>query len=398
MKANYPVEFMAALLSTEIGNTEKIVFNIVECRRAGIPVLPPDLNASEVEFSVELSAEGREAVRFGLCAIRNVGEGAARAIVEARQHTPDKKFTDLDTFTREIDWSTVTKRVVECLAKCGALDGFGTRSQVIGGLEAAIAAGQQHQKASAKGQMGLFEMGGTASLAPVGRPLDEAPEIARRQLLIWEKELLGTFLSDHPLSDLIVRAKRIGRAQVVELSERQAGEQVRIVGMVSGVRRIVTKTNRTMAVIDLEDLTGNIDLVAFPDCFESIGSQFEVDAILEVTAKIDRRNEQLQLICESATADLSAIGEEPVPCRTVHVYVPTSEDVWADIRLMQEIDQLLGQFDGDDEVVIHVPFNGHRIALLSRKHRVDWCDRLGEALSDLLGQDGIEVEEPRLAS
>jgi DNA polymerase-3 subunit alpha len=173
---------------------------------------------------------------------------------------------------------------------------------------------------------------------------------------------------------------------------------VRIVGMVAGVRRVITRNNRSMAVIDLEDLTGNIELVAFPDCLESYGSQFEVDSILEVTAKVDRRNEQLQLICESASADLSELGDEPLPRRTVHVSVPTTLDVWADIRLMQAIDQLLSQFEGDDQVVIHVPVNGSRVALKSRKHHVDWGDALATALIDVLGRDRIEVEEPRLAS
>jgi DNA polymerase-3 subunit alpha len=399
MKANYPVEFMAAMLTNDIGNTEKLVFNIVECRRSGIPVLPPDVNASETEFSVETTSDGKEAVRFGLSAIRNVGEGASRAIVEARQASSDLRFTDLDMFCREVDWSIVSKRVVDCLAKCGAMDAFGaTRSQVIGGLEAAISAGQQHQKASAKGQMGLFEMGGLVSLAPIGRPLIEAPEIDRRQLLTWEKELLGTYLSDHPLSGLAVRAKRAGRMAVLDLANRPAGEQVKLIGMVAGVRRIVTKNNRSMAVIDFEDLSGNIELVAFPDCFETYGDRFEVDVILDVTAKVDRRNEQLQLICEAVADDLSELGEEPAPSRTVHVRVPRSPDVWADIRLMQEIDAILGRFEGDDAVVIHVPVNGSRVALRSRKHRVDWCEHLAVALGDVLGNDEIEVEEPRLAS
>lgn len=202
MKAgNYPVEFMAALLTTEIGNTEKIVSNVVECRRTGIEVLSACVNHSQVEFSVEPVADDKEAVRFGLKATRNVGENAARAIVEARSRMPDGAFPDLDTFCREVDWNIVSKRITVS----GAMrihDCFGSRSQVIGSLETAIQTGQQHQKASARSQMGLFDMGGPVVLPAPTNQRSGWPEIPQRNLLVWEKELLGVYLSSHPLSEL----------------------------------------------------------------------------------------------------------------------------------------------------------------------------------------------------
>lgn len=164
--------------------------------------------------------------------------------------------------------------------------------------------------------------------------------------------------------------------------------------MIGAVRRIVTKTNRTMAVAELEDLTGNIDLVAFPDCFDGYGSLFEGDQILDIVAKIDRRNEQLQLICESATIDLSALGEDPIPAKTVHVSLPISADVWGDIRMMQSIDALLSEFEGDDQVVIHLPKGGQRVALMSRKHRVECSDALRSALTRIVSGGEIRIEEP----
>lgn len=394
MKANYPVEFMAALLTTEIGNTEKIVSNVAECRRTGIEVLSASVNHSAVEFSVESAADDKEAVRFGLKAIRNVGENAARAIVEARTRTPDGRFPDLDTFCREVDWNIVSKRVAECLAKCGAFDCFGPRSQVIGSLETSIQTGQQHQKASARGQMGLFDMGGPVDLPAPTNQRTGWPEIPQRNLLAWEKELLGVYLSDHPLSELTERAKRIGRSQISALENRSAGDQVRLIGMVVGVRRVITKSNRTMAIIDLEDLTGNIELVAFPDTFDNNSLHFEVDRILDVTAKIDRRNEQLQLICESVTDDLSALGVQSAPTRTIHLSIPVSDDVWADINLLQKIDELLGHHEGDDQVVIHLPVGKQKIALRSRKHRIELGEPLEAELRGMLGRDRIRVEEP----
>ncbi|GIW03545.1 MAG: DNA-directed DNA polymerase [Thermomicrobiales bacterium] len=247
LKANFPVEFMAAILSTEIGNTEKIVVNVLECRRAGIDVLPPDINKSESDFTVEVLPDGKEAVRFGLAAVKNVGHGAVRAILEARSKQPQGRFLDLQSFCESVDWSVVSKRAVECLAKCGALDCLGhgpsPRSWVISALDAAIAAGQQRQKAAARGQIGLFDAGGTAAMAAAPRLITDAREIPRKQLLAWEKELIGFYLSDHPLTEVVVAGME-GVVPIVALPERAQGERITVVAMITGVRRIPTKTNR----------------------------------------------------------------------------------------------------------------------------------------------------------
>jgi DNA polymerase-3 subunit alpha len=398
MKANYPVEFMAALLSTEIGNTDKIVSNVSECRRTGITVLPPNVNKSGLEFTVEVMPDGSEAVRFGLGAVKNVGEGAARAVVAARTRLGSAGFGSLDGFCREVDWSIVGKKAVECLAKCGALDDFGDRAAICARLESAIAAAQQHQKAVARGQMDLFGNG----LAPVVSAAParvEGPAGNPREILSWEKELLGFYLSSHPLQSVLGKGIGRGLATIIDLSTaRQPGDKVRLVGMVVSVRRISTRNDRTMAIIEFEDLTGSIELVAFPDTYEQFAEHWEPDRILEVTAKLDKRGEQLQLICESATTELSAIVALPAPSRTVHLTVPASDDIWNDIRLMQSIDEILNRFEGDDQVVIHLGNHLKPTALKSRKHRIEWSRNLEAALRDILSTETIRVEEPAQAS
>jgi DNA polymerase-3 subunit alpha len=395
MKANYPVEFMAAVLTTETGNTEKIVFNIAECRRVGIEVMPPDVNASDLDFSVEITEDGREAVRFGLRAIKNVGEGAARSVIEARQRQPDQRFPDLETFCEEVDWSALNKRASECFAKCGAMDGFGSRSAVIGALDAAVAAGQQRQKAAARGQMGLFDTGSAVTTARSG-PLVAATELPRREILTWEKELLGTFLSDHPLQEIIDGGVADGIVQIGRLGERTTGAKVRVLGLVNSVRRITTRSDRTMAIIELEDLTGSIELVAFPDCYEQLSEFWEADKILEVTAKVDRRGEQLQLICETATDDISLKPKPPLPQRTVHVRLPSSDDVWRDIRIMQQVDEILKRYDGEDAVLLHVPTTDRVITLRSRSLKIEWSDALAQELTGIVGRDGVKIEDLQL--
>lgn len=398
MKANYPVEFMAALLSTEIGNTEKIVSNVNECRRTGITVLPPNVNKSKVEFSVEIDGDGREAVRFGLGAVKNVGDGAARTVVATAERMGSAGFTGLDEFCREIDWSQVNKKAADCLAKSGALDDFGDRAAVCAQLEASIAAAQHHQRARARGQIDLFA--GTMAAPTVGpsRLTSDSP-VNTRELLAWEKEYLGLYLSAHPLQAVFALGRPQGIAQIGDLGEkRQPGDRVRMIGMIVAARRITTRQNRTMAVVELEDMTGSMELVAFPDIYDQYSEVLEPDRIVEVVAKLDKRGDQLQLICESASIELSAIVAPPSPARTVHLTIPSSEDVWHDIRLMQKIDAILDRFEGDDRVVIHLGGVAGPISLQSRKHRIEWSRNLEAALRGVMATETIEVEEPRKAS
>jgi len=396
LKANHPVEFMAALLSSEIGNSEKLVFNVVECRRAGIPVLPPDVNASDVEFGVEATADGRWAVRFGLAAVKNVGEGAVRAILAARAQQDGGAFPSFEAFCEAVDWGVVNRRVAESLAKCGALDRFGPRSQILAVMDGAIAAAQRRQKATARGQIALFGEAapvadGPTTLMPAqsgaAQPLD-------RELLAWEKELLGFYLSAHPLQEVVgAAAGGNGRVHIVELGERTPGEKVRLVAMIVGVRRITTKTNRTMAIVEIEDLTGTIELVAFPDCYERLNGVWQEDAIVEVVAKLERRGEGLQLVCESATTEIER-AVVPAARRLIRVRLPASIDVWADIEAMQALDACLRRHEGEDRLVLHVPRgDGSEVVLRSRSRAVEWGPELHQELEGIVGSGRVTVEE-----
>ncbi|MBA3643598.1 MAG: DNA polymerase III subunit alpha, partial [Chloroflexia bacterium] len=322
LKANFPLEFMAAVMTSEIGNSDKIVFNAAECRRAGIPILPPDVNQSTYEFSVERDADGRPGVRFGLGAIKNVGNGAIEVIVEARMDQPEQLFPNLDSFCDAVDWSLVNRRVGDSLAKCGALDAFGPRAETIAQLETSIAAAQRRQKARARGQMGLFDLGSSAPIALANQTVAQGPQPTSRELLAWEKELLGLYMSAHPLTDVLAKVDMRSRSgdvvQTIELEQRTPGDIVRMIGMVTAVRRLTTKSNRTMAIVEFEDLTGSISLVSFPESYDRYGALWVADSIVEVVAKLDRRAEELQLICESVSTDfLTAVATVPESPRTV---------------------------------------------------------------------------------
>jgi DNA polymerase-3 subunit alpha len=216
-------------------------------------------------------------------------------------------------------------------------------------------------------------------------------------MLRWEKDLLGLYMSDHPLNAVVgnlASGQRIGFAQIVDLAERPTGQMTRLIAMIVSVRRIATKTNRTMAIVELEDLTGTIELVAFPDCYDRHAALWQDDAIVEVTAKVDRRGEAVQLICEQASTELSL--QPPPPRRgAVHIRLKATPDVWADIQVMQEVDSVLRRFEGDDAVVLHLPLgSGEERVLRSRSRRVDASQALEHDLRALSGVADARVIAP----
>ncbi len=403
LKANHPVEFMAALLSTEIGNTDRIVSLLAECRRSGIPVLPPCINRSVVEFSVEAARDGKHAVRFGLAAVKNVGEAAVQSIVDARMGQSNACFANLSAMCDAIDWSQVNRRAVESLARAGALDELGRRGGVLDALEPAIAAAQKRQRATARGQMDLFGGGASDAVPNVVVPDLDLPS---SQKLQWEKELLGTYMSDHPLKEVLQRFRGMPEGQsiceVSQLETRGVTTSVRLVAMVEGVRKIVTKSNKTMAVITIEDLSGRVEAVLFPEIYERNAGLLKDGAILDLRGKIDRRGESLQVICESASADLPVATIAHIEPDTVIVQFAFASDEWSDIHAMQAANDVLRRYEGANPVVLEIVLAaGGGTFMRSRSRTVEWSEELKR---DLLEVDGVigakllQSHEARLAS
>jgi len=392
LKANHPIEFMAALMSTDIGNTERTVFDVAECRRMKVPVLTPDVDKSGVDFTVETDASGARSIRFGLGGVKNVGFGAVENVISSRASLAERRFGSLEGFCASIDWSSVTKRVAESLGKSGALDSFGERAAVLASLDSLIGASQRRQKAAARGQMDLF--GGLSD--PIEETttskLADVPPADRKDLLSWEKEFLGVYLSSHPLMDVVAHGAPAGHAQVVDISELNVGERVKLISMVTGIRRIATKNNRTMAVLEVEDLTGSLEIVAFPDSFDQFRDVLVDDALLAFAATIDDRGDKRQLILESVTSELP-LARQPEPRHPrIAIWLPATGNVWNDIDLMQRIDGALRRHEGASEVVFNVPQGTSMSRLKSRSRRVEWSPELVEDLQLILGEDQVTIE------
>ena len=312
LKAYYPVEYMAALLTIERHDTEKIGLLIAECRRMGIEVLPPNINVSSNNFTVEQLPPGRAAprqvttfafpveagaaIRMGLDAIKNVGEGPVEVIQQARGGTPFKSLAD---FTDRCDLRKVNRRGLECLVKVGALDDFGERGLLLAAIDNILHASTSTHEAAEIGQMTLFGAEEVANEDILGGVSPEARPTAK-EILEWEKELVGVYVSSHPLQQMTVDLMNVITHNTVDVTEDLAGKAVCVAGMIAEVRTITTKKGDTMAFARLEDLTGTVDITVFPQLFKEKKPLWATGKIVVIYGKADVRNGRVSVVADSA--------------------------------------------------------------------------------------------------
>ena len=292
LKTHYTAEFMTALLSANAGKTEQVALYVADARSMGVPVLPPEINSSFWDFSIEdievaagdgdASKPKKPHIRFGLGAIKNVGEAAVQLIIDERE--ANGRFADLNDFARRVDLRAVGKRVLECLIKVGAMDKFGNRAALLASLDRIVAISSNHFRASEAGQMSLF--GGTTGVTE-SITLPEVNNVDRREMLNWERELIGLYISDHPLTPYQQTFTQIVSYFSGQLHEAQHEEKVRVAGLVTAVRPYTTKTNKPMGFVTIEDVQGNIELVLFPRTWAQYKEQMKVGQIIIVEGKAD---------------------------------------------------------------------------------------------------------------
>jgi len=291
LKAHYPVEYMAALLTSEVQDTDKVVKYIYVVRQMGITILPPDVNESMWDFTVT-EAHDREniepgsrigSIRFGLAAVKNVGLSAIEAIVEAREK--GGAFTSLSDFSNRIDQRRVNRRVIEALIKCGAFDFSGARrAQMLEGLDMAIDQGGKQQEQEAIGQFSIFDsMEGNKEL-----PLPDVPEWKESQLLAYEKESVGFYISGHPLAAFEADIKRYATATTETLDNIPDGKEVTICGIIAGLKPKMTKKNEKMAIVNLEDLFGTIEVIVFPELYRTSQHLLLTDTPMIIAGQLDK--------------------------------------------------------------------------------------------------------------
>lgn len=298
LKAHYPECFMAALLNSDSGNLDRITIEVEECRRMGIDVLPPDINESFARFSVVKStlSSGRPTMRFGLQAIKGLGEDVVAVMIAERKKSGPYK--DLGDFVVRTPGKAINRKSLECLIRSGALDRFGDRNQLLFNIEAILECHKQNEREQSSGQFNLF-----ASTSDGQRStslfLKSAPPAPKREMLAWEKELLGLYVSEHPFREY---AQKLGGMliQIADLANHKKEKKVRVGGVVTLSKKILTKANDAMLFAKLEDTSGGVEAVVFPRVLTETAACWDVDKTLIVSGRPQEKDGEMKLLVETA--------------------------------------------------------------------------------------------------
>jgi DNA polymerase-3 subunit alpha len=407
LKVNFPLEYMTALLIHMEGSADRVATAIVDCRVRGIEVLAPDINRSLADFSM---SGGR--ILFGLAAIKNVGQHAVESIVSLRDADgPFKSLEDLCERTSAIQ--DVNRRVLESLVQSGTCDSLGERARLLGALDHAVGRAERARRDRESGQISLLDMVGSpeAQANDYGLLIDVAP-MAGEEKLRLEKELLGLYLSDHPLRRISSELAKLSDTQAVEVTSALQGTEVRVAGLVREVRRVVTRKGQIMAYASLEDLTGTVDIVLFPRIFEQTRLLFEPDKVVVVQGKVDARagstrasgatggpaaDPEMEPEVETASvvADMAWLWDDPecVPVarrQLVHVRIPNS-----DAGLAERLEAVLSRHPGTDEVVLHVVVGSREVIVNADRYHVLAGPALLAEIDELVGQSATKLETVR---
>ena len=382
LKAHYPVEFMAALLTEDMENTDKVIKNISEVRAMGIEVLPPDINASERSFTVH-----DKSIRFGLGAVKGVGSTALESIVEARREEP---FVSLHDVCERVNLQKVNKKVVEALVKCGALDSLGgKRAQYMAVLEEAMEIGQKVQRERAMGQESLF--GTEEIISAGGNSYGQMPvmdEWAENLLLTFEKEALGFYITGHPLARHAAAIKRFATCNTAELIERTDKEEVKVCGIVSGLKELVTKKGDRMAFVTLEDLTGFVEMVVFPETYQASMELLKSEEPLLVAGTLDIGEETVKLMANEVLA-LREVKERLTS--KVHFRLTTPGLDESQLRALKEI---MARHRGNCEALLHliIPNRSETLLSLPETLKVAASDEIMDDTEKLFGYNVVTFE------
>ncbi len=381
LKAHYPVEFMAGLLSSETGNSEKILRYRVECREKKIEVLPPDLNESRPDFTVV-----GEKIRFGLAAVKNVGLAAIQSILSAREEKGN--FTSLADFCLKVDLRKVNKRVVESLIKCGAFDSLGSsRSQLLAGLEEAMDWAQAIERERANHQITMF--GGLANGGRKAEPrLPDVPPWPENQRLAAEKETLGFYLTGHPLSSIAPILQRFTSMDTVKVQEAADGQEILIGGVVNALKEINTKKGDRMAFVTLEDLNGVVEVIVFSELYKNSSLLLKGEDPVFIKGRVDAGEENVKIIASEVLPFEQAVGKLTT---SVHLRLRSEGLRREDLESMREIFQ---DNRGNCPAFLHLLLPGEREAVidLGDDWKLNSADQLVHRMRDLLGYEAVSFQ------
>jgi DNA polymerase III subunit alpha len=372
LRQNHPCEYMAALISSVMSTKDRVPFYVNACNELGIEVLPPDVNESMTDFAV---VDGK--IRFGLNAVKGVGEGACRSIIAARD--ADGPFESIWDFAERVDPSVSNKRVLEALVKCGALPG--SRKAALDVLEDAVRLGQQYQADRLAGQGSIFDLAPIEEI-PRKHSVLSTDEFDKNELLRLEKEVLGLYVSEHPLSGIREQLRRKSDATIGELDRRRDGEVVTVGGIVAALRHMTTKRGDAMVFLRLEDVTGGVETVVFNSTYDRARELCTTDRILIVKGRIDRKEGETKLVAMEIAA-FEAVPEK----REVWLKIDATK---AGAGTIRELAALIKDFPGESPVYADlITSHGKKVYAFGPQYKVKPAPDFYAEVKMLLGESAV---------
>ena len=385
LKAHYPVEFMASLLSSESGDTDGVVKFLAECKAHDVVVAPPDINAGGAAFTV---SNGK--ILFGLAAVKNVGEGAVEVILECRQNGPFKDFFD---FFERVDLRRVNKRVIEALVKCGAFDSFHTsRAVLFASIDLGLEHGQRVQRDQNDPQMGLFDFAAPAVTESFKPALEKAPDWPLDLTLSYEKEALGLFVSGHPLDAHADILLQFADSDTLSLREKPDGAMTRMGGIIRSVKHHVTKKGDAMAFVTIEDDKGSVELVVFPKLYAEASHLLVPETAVIVQALVQKEKEEdaPKLLGDMERGSKIAAVEDAEETWTGSVHIHADLTI-LDRPALEKLKSILARHPGTRSCTLHLRGARHQAVLeLPPPYGVRPDRRLRKSVTDLLGFAAFE--------
>ncbi|MFB0556314.1 MAG: DNA polymerase III subunit alpha [Dehalococcoidia bacterium] len=397
LKANYPTEYMTALLNTYWDDMEKVRSAVAECRRLGIQVLAPDINKSQVNFAIREEDGNSPAIRFGLAAIKNVGPSPIECILSARRQ--GGVFKSIEDFCHRVDLRNINKKVLESLIKAGAFDSLGSRGALLKSINRIVSLAQTEQRMKESGQVSMFDL--TSPVFVLVPEIKKGEDVSIKQKLDWERELLGVYFSSSPLDSLArsLRAERSNLISCGEISTDMANETVVTAGMVASVRQAYTRDRRPFIVATIEDLNGGIETIVWPGLYENTKELWQEGNILLVNGLVKVRDGRVQLNCQQAqryqpqdTPSPSKGGGEGEQ-RHLIINLNQTGNAEKDIEYLRKVISILQSYPGQDRVSLAVIVEDETANLDMPEITVNYCPELASELSNILGKGNLRLEQ-----
>jgi DNA polymerase-3 subunit alpha len=381
LKANFPVEFMTALLTSERDNTDKIVEYVNEAQRMNLEVLPPNINESEILFKVV----DEKTIRFGLLAVKNVGHGAAESILRARQE--NGRFLSLQDLCKKVDLRLVNRKVLESLIKCGALDDFKhPRAQMVAGLDSILEQSSKIQRDQAKGQLSFFDQAFKESgFRAAVSELPQVHEWPEPQILAFEKEMLGFYVSGHPLARYAGTLKRFSSTPIPELSRRQDEEEIKLVGMISKIKQTVTRAKQErMDILKLEDLEGSVEALVFPQAYQKVYRYILPSTVVLVRGRLNLKEDAPKIVVN----DLFPVDEIYKMISSININLSGIRE-----NLFTSLKEVLAENKGDTPIYMHLdtPTRSRIHLVVGEGLFVEPSEKLIQDIETLLGEDRLSL-------